>query len=197
MSIIGLFEVFTSFLFFNLFHKEAFSRVHMIGALLMIFGALIILVPKAEGGINIGSFFILCATVIAPFGNRFQQKARALVSGETVMFLRNTFAALIFSLLAFIFKQTTLAGSITTTIIIALFANAILIFGVSKLLFIEAIHRVTVTRVIAMSSICPLLTLLIAWFILGTKPETLQLLALIPLAVGVLLLTDQFPLRKS
>jgi drug/metabolite transporter (DMT)-like permease len=197
VSIIGLFEVCTSFLFFNLFHKEAFSRTHMIGAFLMILGASIILVPTADGGINIGSVCILCATIIAPFGNRFQQKARAIASGETIMFLRNTFASAIFFLLSFILGKATLSGVLTTTVLVALFANAILIFGFSKLLFIEAIHRITVTRVIALSSLAPFLTLLIAWVVFGTKPEFLQLIALVPLAIGVVLLTDQFPLRKS
>ncbi len=196
-GIIGLFEVFTSFLFFNLFHKEAFSKVHMIGAFCMILGALVVLLPKSGGGVSAGSLLILVSTMIAPFGNRFQQKARAIASGETIMFLRNTFATLVFLVLAFLFKQTTLSGPLTSTVIIALFANAVLIFGISKLFFIEAIHRLTVTRVIAISSLAPFITLFVAWWFLQIKPEPIQFLALLPLALGVLLLTDQFPLQKT
>jgi drug/metabolite transporter (DMT)-like permease len=196
-SIVGLFEVCSAFIFFNIFHKEAFSKAHIIGTICMIAGALIVLIPKGDAGINIGSVLILCAGIIAPFGNRFQQKARAIASGETIMFLRNAIAAFFFLLIAILSGQTNLHGQLTGGVLLALFANAILIFGVSKLFFIEAIHRVTVTRVIALSSLAPFLTLIIAWVIIGTKPETSQLLALIPLTLGVLLLTDQFPLRKS
>lgn len=196
-SIIGLFEVCTSFLFFNVFHKESFSREHTLGAILMIVGACLVLFPKGVAGINSGAVLILLATFCAPLGNKFQQKARKIASGETIMFLRNALAAPCFLILAILFKQTSMIGPVTTIIAVSFFVNALLVFGMSKLFFVEAIHRISVTRVIALGSMAPFLTILISWIFFGTRPELLQITALIPLSLGVLFLTDTFSLHKT
>ncbi len=196
-SIVGLFEVCTSFLLFNVFHKESFSKEHSIGAILMIIGACFVLFPKGVSGINSGALLVLLATFCAPLGNKFQQKARQIASGETIMFLRNAFAAPCFLLLAILFKQTSMVGPITTIVALSFIVNALLVFGMSKLFFIEAIHRISVTRVIALGSMAPFLTIIISWMFFGTRPELVQLFALVPLCVGVLFLTDTLSLHKT
>ncbi|MDP3965774.1 MAG: EamA family transporter, partial [bacterium] len=54
---------------------------------------------------------------------------------------------------------------------------------------IEAIHRISVTKSVALSSITPFLTLVIAWVVLGLTPNLWQVISLVPLTIGVLLLT--------
>jgi drug/metabolite transporter (DMT)-like permease len=62
--------------------------------------------------------------------------------------------------------------------------------GLSKLLWIEGIHRISVTKASALSSMSPLLTLLFAWLLLGNVPSIFQLVSFIPMFFGVLLLSQ-------
>jgi drug/metabolite transporter (DMT)-like permease len=70
-------------------------------------------------------------------------------------------------------------------------------FGLSKYLWIEAIHRISITKASALASLTPLLTLLLAWLILHQTPTIWQLASLVPFIVGTLLLTNNLRLKKG
>ncbi|MDO8601647.1 MAG: DMT family transporter [bacterium] len=194
-SIVAVFEVFTTFLFFNVFKKEAISREHLLGAALLVIGAGIVLAPSF-GGINTGDFLILAATFCAPAGNHFQQKVRKLASSETIMFLRSVLALPFIALLAYAFKQP-FTGLDFRSSIIFLIINGVAIFGLSKIFWMEAIHRISVTKGIAISNMSPILTLFFVWLILGQFPTGWQLSSLVPTLLGVLFLTDQIRIKKT
>ena len=78
-----------------------------------------------------------------------------------------------------------------------LIVNGILLLGLAKIFWIEGIHRISVTKATALSSITPLLTLLFAWIILNQAPTVWQLTSLVPLLLGVLLLTDNIKLSRK
>lgn len=193
-AIITLFDIFTSFLLFSIIKKEPFSFEHTLGALLMIVGAAIVLAPGFSG-INVGDFIILAGTFFTPIGNHFQQKARKIASSEMIMFLRSTITTPFLFIIAFIFHQQASTADINASLLF-LFVNGFLLLGLSKLFWIEAIHRISVTKGSALSSINPFLTLIIAWVFLHQAPTLWQFLSLIPLVLGVLLLTDQFVVNK-
>lgn len=193
-GIIALFEIFTSFLFFNLFKKEFISTEHIVGSILMICGALIVLLPNLRA-VRIGDFFILAATFFTPIGNYYQQKIRKIASSETIMFARSLITTPIIFLLAYLLHQHVSAEMIKLSLPYLLI-NGLLLFGVTKLFWIEAIHRISVTKGNALSSITPFLTLIIAWIFLKQSPNLWQLVSLIPLVAGVLLLTDQVNFKK-
>ena len=191
-ALLGLLQVFTTFVFFQLVRKEGFSKTYILGSIAIVAGALIVLIPHWSG-FNLGDAFVLLAILFPPIGNLFQQRARAVASSETVMFLRNVLIApFAFLLAAFLGNSYTL-GNVESSLPFLLI-NGFLIFGLSKIFFLEAIHRIPVTKVIALESGAPLITFLAAWAILGQVPTGWQLLALIPLIFGVLLLTDQLKL---
>jgi len=194
-GIIALFEIFTSFLFFNLFKKEFISTEHIVGSILMICGALIVLLPNLRA-VRIGDFFILAATFFTPIGNYYQQKIRKIASTETIMFARSLITTPIIFLLAYLLHQHVSAEMIKLSLPYLLI-NGLLLFGLSKLFWIEAIHRISVTKGNALSSMTPFLTLIIAWIFLKQSPNLWQLVSLIPLVAGVLLLTDQVNFRKA
>ncbi|MEK7133456.1 MAG: DMT family transporter [Patescibacteria group bacterium] len=194
-AIIALLEVFTSFLFFNVFREERISFEYKVGALLMIGGAVIVLV-RGFSGVGIGDLLIVAATMCAPVGNFFQQKARDIASSETILFLRSILAVPVIFLLAFAFGQHASYGNVADSLFL-LVVNGVLIFGLSKILWVEAIHRISVTKAQALSSITPLATLLLAWLLLRQAPNVWQLTAVLPLILGTLLLTDHLHLRKS
>lgn len=189
-AIISLLEILTSFVFFNIILRENISKEYIAGALLMLGGAFIVLAPNFVG-INMGDFLILATTLVAPVGNLFQQKARKLASGETVVFLRSMFAAPVIFLLAFLFGQHASFADIKSSLVF-LVINGVLLLGFSKLLWIEGIHRMSVTKAMAFQGAGPVITLIAAWLLLGQGATQWQLLSLIPLLGGILLLTDQF-----
>ena len=193
-GIIALFEVFTSFLFFNLFKKEFISKEHIVGSVLMIFGAFVVLLPNFHA-VQMGDFFILAATFFPPIGNYYQQKIRKIASSETIMFARSLITTPIIFILAFLLRQHVPIETIKLSLPYLLI-NGLLLFGLSKLFWIEAIHRISVTKGNALSSMTPFLTLIIAWIFLKQSPNLWQLVSLIPLVAGVLLLTDQVNFKK-
>ncbi|MFA7302750.1 MAG: DMT family transporter, partial [Candidatus Paceibacterota bacterium] len=194
-AIISLLEILTSFLFFNVILKEKIAKEHIIGACLMLLGAIIVLAPNFKG-INIGDLLILFTTLVAPVGNLFQQKARKIASGEVVVFLRSLAAAPVIFVLAYLFGQHASLSSVQMSLPFLLI-NGVLLLGFSKLLWIEGIHRISVTKAMAFQGAGPLVTLLAAWALLEQVPTLWQLLSLLPLFLGVLFLTDSVKLPRD
>jgi drug/metabolite transporter (DMT)-like permease len=194
-SIIALTEIFFSYVFFHVWRKDYISKEHIIGSILMLSGACIVLYPNITT-FHLGDILIVAAAIIAPFGNLFQQKARKKVSSETIMFVRSLISVIFIFFLAVIFKEkfsfTDIKGSF-----LVLAINGIFLFGLSKLLWIEAIHRVSVTKGNALSSFSILLTLLIAWVLLKNVPNVWQLLSTIPMIFGVILLSKKEKKNKE
>src|SRR3989344_6038905 len=87
-SLIGLLEIFFSYLFFSVWKGEPFSAKDICGSALMLVGGVIVLLPNVTQ-FNIGDFLILLSAMIGPFGNYFQQRARDHVSSETIMLVRS------------------------------------------------------------------------------------------------------------
>ncbi|MFA7209197.1 MAG: DMT family transporter [Parcubacteria group bacterium] len=186
-SLIGLTEIFFSFLFFNIWHKEYFSKDHIIGAVLMLVGAAVVLYPNVHS-LQIGDLLILAAAFIAPLGNFFQKRARKKVSSESILFIRSSISALVIFILAYFSRVDFSAINLDKTFIFLL-VNGFFLLGLSKLLWIEGIHRISVTKANALNSVTPLLTLLFAWMLLGNIPTRFQLLAFIPMFFGIILLS--------
>lgn len=186
-SIIAQTEVLFSFIFFHLIRKEPISQKHIFGTLLLVIGAMIILLPNLHTP-NKGDILVLLAVLSAPLGNFFARRARTRVSSETIMFTRSIVSAVFFFGLIYIMHGTMYVAKVQNSLLFLLI-NGVLLLGLSKILWIEGIHRISVTKANALNSLGPLLTLLFAWFLLGENPRLLQLCAFIPMFIGVLLLS--------
>lgn len=185
-SIVALTEVFFSFLFFHLWRKDYISWQHITGSILMLSGAVIVLSPNLTG-FRIGDLLILSAAFVAPFGNFFQQRARKQVSSETILFMRNIIATPIFFIAAYSLHQSASTFDLKQSLFF-IFLNGFILLGFSKILWIEGIHRISVTKSNALSSISPLVTLFFAWLFLHNIPTKLQIFSVIPMIFGVILL---------
>lgn len=194
VAILALFEVFTSFIVFNLWQKEPFRLEYKIGTLCMLVGASLVLFNNASG-FQIGDILIILATCIAPFGNIFQKKARVIASSETILFVRTLIATPVLFVLAYIFEGRIYDASIQTHIFSLLLIGTFFL-GLSKLFWIESIHRMSVTKAAALSSFGPFLTLVFAWTLLSDIPTIVQLISLPVFIFGVLLLTNNIKLKK-
>jgi len=194
-SIIALFETCTSYVFFNIFKREKFSLESKVGAVLMVLGAVIVLLPNFSV-LNTGDLFILIATIVVPIGNYFQQKATKISSTETILFLRSILAVPFLFLLAYMFGQHLQTHQVKDSLIF-LILNGILILGLAKAFWVEGIARISVTKANALNSIGPLFTLFFAFIIFHQIPTIWQATSLIFFFFGVLLLTENLKLRHA
>lgn len=195
VGIISLVEVFFSYVFFHVFKKDFIPKEHVLGAILMIFGASIVLYPNLHE-FKVGDILVLVASMIAPFGNFFVRRARKIVGPEAIMFVRSFICSIAFYILAVIFKSTATMGDIKSSFLF-IFVNGIFLLGISKIMWIEGIHRISVTKANALSSLSPLLTLFFAWGILKTSPTNWQLISFIPMFFGILLLGKDLSKHKA
>lgn len=186
-SIISLTETFFSYLLFQVWHKEHIPRAHIAGAVLMVLGAAIVLWPNVSG-IRIGDLLILIGSAIAPLGNFFQRRARTIVSSETIMCVRAIVVVPVVLVMALVAGEQVSFAQVRASLPF-LVVNGVLLFGLSKIFWIEGIHRIGVTKANALSSFSPLFTILFAWLFLHNIPTPWQLFSLIPLAIGTILLS--------
>src|SRR6185369_5610380 len=73
--------------------------------------------------------------------------------------------------------------------LVFLLINGVLLLGLSKIFWIEGIHRISVTKALGLDSVEPLLTLFFAWVLLQQIPTFYQIFAIIPIIPGVILLS--------
>ncbi|MCK5471920.1 DMT family transporter, partial [Candidatus Gracilibacteria bacterium] len=157
-------------------------------------GVLLILFPgKFE--LNRGDFLILLATAFPPAGNYFQQLARKKVSAATLLFIRSLFGAAFLFLLASFFEANLPRDFSDALPFLAI--NGLLLFGFSKILFIEGIHRIPVAKAISLNAIVPVFALVYAFFFLREIPTVWQLAGLFPILLGGILITRNNFLRET
>jgi drug/metabolite transporter (DMT)-like permease len=195
-AIISLTEIVWSFLFFNVWKKEHMAMTEIFGAFLMLAGACIILLPGFTEGFNKGDILITLGMAAGPPGNYFQQRAREKVGSETIMFTRSIVAAPFLFFCAFLFGQD-LSISPANYQLIILILNGFLLLGLSKILWLEAITRISVVKALSLASASPLLTLIFGYFLFSETPTAFQVISFIPMIFGVILLTREKPGPKS
>lgn len=186
-SLVALLETFFSYIFFTGIKKQYFEKRYIVGALCMLLGAGVVLIPKGEA-FHWGDWLVMAAVGVSPFGNYFQQKARAVASSATILFMRTLLTLPVAGALAFVLGERISLGALSTVWPYLMFSGFVL-FGITKILWIEGIYRIPVTKATALSSIEPLITLLFAYIVLHQNPSLWQFTAFIPLCFGLLLLT--------
>jgi drug/metabolite transporter (DMT)-like permease len=187
MAVIIFLQLLFAYLYFNVFGSDRLSPMHTAGAVVMGIGALTVLIPD-DLSFNRGDLIILIAAAIAPFANLYQKRARGFVSSETILAFRNVVALPVILLLAYLSEplptKVNLIEAAPYILVIGL-----LVFGLAKVLWIEALHRISITKVSAMLALPPLFTLIFAYFILDEVPGIRQMLGIIPILIGGYLIT--------
>ncbi len=187
-------QVLFSYLYFNLFRSEPLALLHLAGAVLMMGGAMAILFP-GELRLNGGDLLALAAAMIAPIANRYQQRARRFMSAQTLLFGRTLLSFPILFLLAWL-----VAGSLPSIEAIGsvwwlLAINGFLLLGLAKLLWVEGICRIPLTKASALTAIGPVCTLLFAWLIFAQPPTLWQWAGVSVVAIGGVLITRKIGRR--
>lgn len=192
MAAIIFLQLFFSYLFFNIIGKEKIERIHALGAIIMAIGAIVILHPK-ELDFNKGDFIILMSAMLIPLANYFQKSARKYVSTITILFFRSLGSLPIILLFAFYFEpfpeKQQLFDAMPYLCLIGF-----LVFFLSKILWVEALHRISVTKVSALTALIPMMTLGFAYIILGEVPSIIKLIGIVIIIIGGYLIT--LPIKK-
>ena len=187
MAVIIFLQLLFSFLYFNVFGKEKMGTLHIWGAFMMGMGALIILIPD-ELAFNKGDWLILLAAAIAPIANLYQKRARELCSSETILGFRTVAGLPVIAFIAWLWEPPVTYDAFQNALPY-LFLIGIMIYVVSKIMWIEALHRASITKLSAMMGLVPMMTLFFAYFYLGEVPEFRQMLGIVPVLTGGYLLT--------
>ncbi|WP_243755466.1 DMT family transporter [Thiomicrorhabdus sp. 6S3-12] len=191
VALILFLQVLFGYLFLGRRREEKLGFLHLIGALMMMLGAMIVLFP-GELEFRLGDFLVLLAAMIAPVANLYQKQARLHVSSQSILMIRSVIA------LPFVyFLASLLEPSPGWDLLLSQFWQlafvGVMILVMAKVLWIEAIHLLPITKVSAMFAFTPLLTLLWSDWFLQQSPHWSQLVGAIPILLGSVLLT----VRKS
>jgi len=187
VAIILFLQILFSYLFLGRKESESLSLKQGIGAVLMTIGALLVLFPGSFK-VNLGDVLVLGASVIAPFANLYQKRARAQVSSETVLLVRSAMALPFIYILAANFEATPSLQEIYDQMA-WLLLTGFLVFFVVKILWVEAIYLLPITKVNALYAFAPLITMGLSYWLLQQAPTLYQLMGIVPVLVGGYLIT--------
>jgi len=193
MAVIVFLQVLFSYLYFNVLGKEKMDKIHLIGAILMTIGALIILIPD-DMNLNKGDWLILLASAMAPIVNLYQKRARVYCSAETILGFRTVVGFPFVAALAY-FLEPAVHYENFMSALPYLFLIATGIYVAAKIMWIEALNRMSITKLSAMLALLPLFTLFFAYLYLDEVPEFRQMMGILPVLLGGYLITK--PLSKK
>ena len=194
MAVIIFLQLLFSFVYFNILGKEKMDRLHLFGSILMGIGAVVILIPE-ELVLNKGDLLILAGAAIAPFANLYQKRARKFCSSETILGFRTVVGLPFVAFLAYVLEPSVSLESFYKALPYLLIIGTA-VYVVSKIMWIEALHRISITKVSAMLGLVPQLTVTFAFLFLHEVPEIKQVIGIIPILLGGYFLTKPIDLSK-
>ncbi len=193
MAVIIFLQVGFSYLYFNVFGKEKMNTIHLVGAIIMGIGALVILFPE-DFAFNKGDWLILISAAAAPIVNLYQKRAREYCSAETILGFRTVVGFPFVALLAYLLEPAVTYENFMSALPY-MFLIATGIYVAAKIMWIEALNRLTITKLSAMLALLPVFTLIFAYLYLDEVPEFRQILGIIPVLIGGYLITR--PVKSS
>ncbi|MBZ0263717.1 DMT family transporter [bacterium] len=189
-SILALMEIFFSFILFGfLFKNERVNGKKIIGALFMCVGAVFILGIRTYQ-FHIGDLLIIAATIWTPLGNLYQKNARGEVSSAYIMLFRSVVSGVFLICLGYSIEELPTSVQLMNSLPLLLI-NGLLLLGLSKIFWIEAIHRLPITKTVLIQPVRPVFTLLFILILFGNPPSADQFIALVPMAIGAFLVLQK------
>lgn len=188
IAIIGLSQLlFTIFYFGILTDKEPQTPKSLFGAFLVLVGTITVVIQDGFT-FNPGDLLVVLSNSLAPFANASVQKARKHVKASTIMCVRSIIAGVFILLLSIVFEEPTNTVFSSTTIVLIII-NGVFMMGLSKIFWVEAIHRIDISKALSFNSTGPAFTILFSILILNQLPTTRQIFGLIPMIIGIYLIT--------
>ncbi|HRX15433.1 MAG TPA: DMT family transporter [Spirochaetota bacterium] len=191
IAIIGQSEVVWTFMFFTLLGFEKLTLKKTLGAAVVVCGVLMIVIKSFSGDFVVWDFVLLLVFAITPLGNYFQKRALKRVSSITQLCFRSLVGGSLSLIASLIFERGHFTEASAVPIVVLVLLNGILALGLSKIMFLESLKRLEVSKTIAMGAAAPAVTMTAAYFILNEKPDILQLLGLALVVLGILVMINK------
>ena len=197
LAILGQSEVLFTFAFFGFLGLEKISRQRILGAGLVLLGAILVLVKNFSGNFSLFFLLILLANAIFPIGNFWQKKVLKIVRPKTHLIFRSFVGGSFLLLISIFFEKIDWEIISSPQSLFLIFMSALLPFGISKILFLEALKRLDVSKVFAIGSAQPIFTIFFAVIFLDEKIDFWQIFGIIFAAAGIVILTKKEQERLS
>lgn len=187
VAVLVFLQLLFAYVYFHVLGGQRLSRIHTVGACIMGLGALIILVPD-DLRFNRGDILALMAGAVGPLANLSQKRARLKVSTVTLLTYRSLIALPILFAGAWLMDPPLSRDALVTALPL-LGAIAVLVYVLAKILYMEALHRISIIKMTAMMAAIPVTTLFFAFILLGEIPGLRQLAGILPVLAGGLMIT--------
>ena len=185
-AILGNSEALFSFLFFGFLGIDKITKSRVMGATLLLFGVILVILNDFSGGLNVYDFLLILVCAFCPFGNYFQQKAVRMISPMIYFCFRSFLAGSVLLIISFSTENIpTLEFSHWKILLL----TGILHFGISKILWLKAIRLIDFSKAISLASATPAVALIFAFFFLDEIPNYMQIIGLFAMLFGVYLMT--------
>lgn len=181
-------------IFFALFYGwlagEILNRHKIMGGVLMVAGTVVVLF-KGLSSFNWGDVLIIIATASYPIGNLYAKKALKIVTPLSILLARSALGFLFLLGVSFIFEpiwqdtdllMTTLKENIHLFLI-----NGLILLGLSKILWYEALNRLEMSKATILVMIYPVAGVVYASIFLKEIPNIYQVGGLMIVMAGVYL----------
>ena len=126
--------------------------------------------------------------LIMHYCHLYQKRAREYCSAETILGFRTVVGFPFVAALAY-FLEPTVSYEAFMSALPYIFLIATGIYVAAKIMWIEALNRISITKLSAMLALMPLFTLIFAYLYLGEVPELRQMMGILPVLVGGYLIT--------
>jgi drug/metabolite transporter (DMT)-like permease len=195
IALLGLTQLLFTILYFGIITKKEPQTIKsLFGTILILCGTLIIVI-KQGFQFNPGDLLIIFANALCPFANNSIQKARKHISASSILTIRSLVAGIFILLLSFIIEKPTNLNFTNTAILIILI-NGTIMLSLSKIFWVEGIHRIHISKGLTFGATGPAFTMIFSFFILNQAPTLKQILGFIPMIIGVYLITNFNLIKK-
>ena len=190
VAILANLEMLFTYLFFTVFLREKHPVAQFVGALIMLFGALLVIGSLDSLSFSSGEMFIIVATVIAPFGNFFQQKIVKQIPAYILLFWRSLIGGAAMCVLALLLEENAFQMEGIGNALPFIIGAGVICLGFSKVLFLEAMKRLSVAKTVALCQAAPAITLFAAHFFLDEEIGISQIFGFILISFGVIVIVS-------
>jgi drug/metabolite transporter (DMT)-like permease len=182
-SLLLMSEIIFTLLFTPLIGEKTTAE-KLIGAIGVFIGALLILY-NGEFRLNIGDILVAASTATYPIGNFYAKKALNQVSASTILLVRFLLGGLFILILSMLVE--TQAGIVTIISIDwpTLLVTGIILLGVGKIIWYEALSRLDISKAIALGMTFPLFSVFILIGIFNEDISRYQWIGMAIMMLGV------------
>lgn len=184
VAILCTLEVFSTFVFFNIFAGVKVTKKQIIGALTIMLASAFVVgenIMKHEMGTE---YFAIIAAFFAPLGNFFQKKSVSIIHPATHLMWRSIIGGAALVIAAVVFESENTGLDTIMAVWPYLLAGGVFAMFLSKMLLLETFKLADVPFVIAIANTSPAATMVLAFILLGEVPTLIQVFGFFLMLAG-------------